>query len=141
MNTRNDAASAYRQFAARGASQLGQVVVLYDSAIQSFHQALRAIGENNIEQRTKHLNHALTVIALLQSSLDFEKGGQVALQLERFYNFNRGRVLEASIKSSSQILKEIISHFQVMRDAWTQVDTAESTPPPVTTAYAETALS
>src|SRR5437868_917197 len=114
---RYDAASAYRQLAARGASQLGLVVVLYDSAIQSFHQALRAMKDNNIEQRTNHLNRALTVIALLQSSLDFEKGGEVARQLERFYNVNRARVLEASMKSSAALLSDVNSHFQMLRDA------------------------
>jgi len=76
--------------------------------------------------RTAHLNHSLTVIALLQSSLDFEKGGEVARQLERFYNVFRGRVLEASIKSSPEILQDIIAQFRMMRDAWSEVDAAES---------------
>ena len=119
-------ASQYRQLAVRSQGPVGLIVLLYDSAIQSFHAALRAMEANQIEKCTAHLNHSLTVIALLQSSLDFEKGGEVARQLERFYNVFRGRVLEASIKSSPEILQDIIAQFRMMRDAWSEVDAAES---------------
>lgn len=121
-------ASQYRQLAVRSQGPVGLIVLLYDAAIQSFHAALRAMNANQIEKRNVHLNHALTVIALLQSSLDFEKGGEVALQLERFYNVFRGRVLEASIKSSPEILRDVISHFFSMRSAWSEVEIAASRP-------------
>ena len=57
---------AYRQADARGATSLRLVVLLYEQIIQDLRQASLAIDQNNIELRTKRINHALDVICLLQ---------------------------------------------------------------------------
>ena len=113
---------AYRQYAADGASPLGLIGMLYEAAVVSLHRALHAVEVNEIQQKTVHLNHVLAVIGELQSTLDFERGGEVARILERFYAFARNRVVEASIQNSQDILRQLAAQFLSLRDAWQQVE-------------------
>jgi flagellar biosynthetic protein FliS len=66
----NSPASTYQQLAARGASPVGLVVSLYDTILRDFRRAQAALIAGDVEQRVFELNHALTVIAHLQSVLN-----------------------------------------------------------------------
>jgi len=125
-----DAAFAYQQSTARGASAMGQVVALYDGILRDFRRAAAAIECGDIQTRVERLNHALTIIAELQGVLDFERGGQPARVLESFYNVTRPMILDASITCNATKLQELFSLFTRIRNAWAeaekQVETRES---------------
>ena len=53
------------------------VICLYEQAIEDLRCAVIALEKGDIEARTRGINHALTVIAQLQGSLDMERGGEV----------------------------------------------------------------
>jgi len=124
-----DPRNAYRESAARGASAVGQVVLLYEQMVEDLRRAVRAIEGNQIEDRTNAINHATVVVSHLQSSLNFEVGGDVARNLERFYNMLRGKLLEAQFQVSKEILAEQIAFLLDLRDAWIEVDRATAAPP------------
>jgi len=132
-----DARTLYRENAARGAGPVRQVVLLYEQIVEDLRRAENAIRQNRIEDRTKAINHATVVVGHLQSRLNFEEGGAVARNLERFYNLLRRKLLEAQVEASQPILSEQLSLLLDLRDAWMQVESAESarvTPaPPVPT--------
>jgi flagellar protein FliS len=115
-------ASEYRKRAVEGASPVGLVVLLYGGAITALMRAISAIEVNNIEKRVFELNKVLAILAELQGTLDFEKGGTVAQQLEKFYVVTRSQVLEASIKNSKPILEELVKHMTGIKEAWQQVE-------------------
>lgn len=115
-------AAAYRQVDARGATPVGLIVLTYDAAANSIHAAMRAISNGDVEQRTKHLNHLFTVIGVLQSALDYERGGEVARRLGRFYDIARAKTLEASMKASPAILEDLAAQFLSIREAWAEVE-------------------
>lgn len=119
-----DARNIYRENAARGASAVGQVVLLYEQMVEDLRRALRAIDENQVEERTNAINHAMVVVSHLQNSLNFAIGGDVAPNLERFYTMVRGRLLEAQFQASKEILNEQIAILLDLRDAWIEVDRA-----------------
>jgi flagellar protein FliS len=118
----NTAAQIYTQLSLEGASPMGLVVALYDNALKSLHRARRAIEANDIELRTKHLNHVLCIVAHLQGSLDLEHGGEVARTLLQFYTYARARVLEVSLTNSKEKLNDLASHFSSLRAAWQVVE-------------------
>lgn len=119
-----DARSEYREAAARGASPVRLVVTLYEQAIQDLTRAAAAMKLGEIEVRTRAINHALTVLGHLQGTLNRERGGEVARDLDRFYNCMRAQLMEAQFLMSSEILQQQISHLLSLRDAWIQVDYA-----------------
>ena len=121
-----DVRTLYREIAARGASPVRQVVLLYVQIVEVLRRARKAIEENHIEGRTQAINHAITVIAHLQSKFNLEAGGDVARHLERFYNMVRRRLLEAQVQASKEVLDEQIPLVLELRDAWTEVGRAEA---------------
>ena len=130
---------AYRQNAARMASPVGRVVLLYEQAIQDLSGALAAIENQDIETRTNKLNHALLIIGQLQACLDLDRGGEVGRNLDRFYSLLRNRLLEAQGSASATILRQQIELLLSVRAAWVEVECAEAhaaTPPLSATASA-----
>jgi flagellar protein FliS len=127
-----DARSSYREAAVRGASPVRLVICLYEQAIEDLRRAVIALEKGDIETRTRGINHALTVIAQLQGSLDMERGGDVARNLERFYSLVRVGLIEAQTKQSARILEQQISQLATVHEAWLEVEraTAGTTPLP-----------
>jgi|SRR5271165_194796 len=115
----------YREAAVGGASPLGLVARLYEQAIEDLRQALRAMERNDIALRSNKINHALLVVAHLQSQLDFERGGKVARDLERFYNVLRENLVQAQILNSQALLWQQITDLLEVRDAWQEAERAE----------------
>ncbi len=97
---------------------MGLVVMLYERAIADLQRATTAVEAHDIELRTKHLDHFLGVIAELEGSLDHRRGGQVAKNLERFYQLARARALNAAAQNSKEILSGLTEHFSALREAW-----------------------
>jgi len=120
--TTNNAASEYRKRSVEGASPVGLVVLLYGGMITSLMRAIAAVEAGNIEKRVNELNKVLAMLAELQGTLDFEKGGAVAQQLEVFYTVVRSQILEASIKNSKPLLEELVKHMTAVKEAWQQVE-------------------
>ena len=121
-----DARSSYREAAVRGASPVRLVICLYEQAIEDLRQAVLALEKGEIELRTRKINHAITVIGQLQGSLDMERGGDVARNLERFYNLIRTGLLDAQLKQSARILEEQISQLVLVYEAWLEVERSTS---------------
>lgn len=113
---------AYRESVVRGATPVGLVLILYEEVQRSLRNAARAIDQNNIEQRTLELSHAIHVVGHLQSVLDYEAGGRVALSLTRFYNVARAKILEASFRSDRAAIESLAADFAGLMEAWKQVD-------------------
>lgn len=118
--------TAYRETNGHGATAVRLVVLLYEQIIQDLTQAAQAIEENNIELRTNRINHALDVICLLQGTLNMEVGGQVARNLARFYETMRANLWEAQLQVSKQALLRQITDVLTLREAWAEVDRAET---------------
>ncbi|HEY2390821.1 MAG TPA: flagellar export chaperone FliS [Candidatus Angelobacter sp.] len=112
----------YRKRAVEGASPVGLVVLLYGGAVTALMRAISAVEANNIEKRVHELNKVLAILAELQGTLDFEKGGAVAAQLEKYYIVLRAQVLEASIKNSKSILEDLVKNVSGVKEAWQQVE-------------------
>jgi flagellar secretion chaperone FliS len=113
---------SYREAAVRGASPLRLVILLYEQAIEDLRRAQAAHGRKDLETRTREIKHALLVLGHLQSSLDKERGGQVAENLERFYSQVRIGLLEAQSKQSASLIEKQIALLMQVREAWCRVE-------------------
>ncbi len=123
-----DARLSYREAAVEGASPVRLVALLYEQAIEDLKRARAALDRCDIEARTRAINHAVVVIGYLQSSLDKEHGGRVAVNLERFYNQLRASLVEAQFTQSAAALELQISHLVEVHSAWCEVERANAAP-------------
>lgn len=120
---------SYREAAVAGASPVRLVVLLYEQAMEDLRRALAAHGRGDIEGRSREINHAILVIGHLQATLDKEQGGDVARNLERFYEHLRAGLVEAQCKQSAEVLERQISHLMQVHEAWRDVEKSQTAPP------------
>jgi flagellar protein FliS len=128
-----DARSSYRETAVRGANPVRLVICLYEQAIEDLRRAVLAQERGDIEARTRSINHAFTVIAQLQGSLDMGRGGEVATNLARFYNLVRAGLTEAQALQSTKILEQQIAQLATVHEAWLEVERVTAMPTPLST--------
>jgi len=120
-----NARSAYRENDVRGATAVRLVVLLYEQLVQDLHQALDALEKNDVEIRTRRINHAILVIGHLQSPLDFANGGQVAQDLNKFYDVLRQNLMQVQFHPSKSGIYQQITDVLTLREAWVEVERAE----------------
>ncbi|MGD0963647.1 MAG: flagellar export chaperone FliS [Candidatus Acidiferrales bacterium] len=115
-------AGRYLQGSAQGAHPVGLVARLYDAVVEDLRRALESLREGDVERRTRALNHALLIIAELESVLDYERGGQVARHLSGFYRVTRAMIVDANVRASGAEIERLIGLFLPVRQAWQQAE-------------------
>ena len=106
---------------------MGMVVLLYDRLVRDIHQAIAALNAGDVEARSGHVNHALLILQQLQGTLDFQRGGDTARQLETFYSYVRGKLLEAQICQSRDLMLEQVRAITDVRECWAKLETPAPT--------------
>src|SRR5437870_5563827 len=96
-NTALRAATAYRTTQVGSRSPVELVVLLYDGLVRYLNEARDAMVRGDLLAKRTALSRALGVVGELQSTLDRQKGGQVAEQLEALYTYISSRLLEANL--------------------------------------------
>lgn len=120
-----EVASLYRETSTRGGHPLSLVVKLYDAILEDLRRASSAVGTGDVQGRTASLNHALLVIAELQSVLDHDLGGEVSLRLDGFYNVTRALIMDANLHSTPGRIEKLIELYVPLRQAWKYVEQKE----------------
>ncbi|MEL5876673.1 flagellar export chaperone FliS [Cereibacter sphaeroides] len=97
-----------------------QIVLVTLRELERSLRALAAAAEAGGSYPDQHLNRAFTAIYILQSSLDFEKGGEIADNLFRVYEFCRLQVASAFRREHGQ-LTDAAGHIGAILGAWEQI--------------------
>jgi flagellar secretion chaperone FliS len=112
----------YREAAVAGASPVRLIIMLYEQVLEDLGRALTALRQGDIESRAREINHAILVIGHLQASLDMERGGKVAGNLERFYGQIRAGLVEAHARQSASLLERRIADLLQVHEAWCEIE-------------------
>lgn len=127
-----DASSAYRRTDGHSAGPIRLIIMLYEQLIKDLQRAIVAIEKRDIGCRTSELDHALKVVGQLQGSLDMEKGGEVANNLDNYYHTLRASLLQAQISASPVELHKQIRLLLELRETWVHVErSAQGTDEPI----------
>jgi flagellar protein FliS len=73
------------------------------------------------EKRKTSFSKSFTAIYILQTSLDFEKGGEIAESLFKVYEYCRAQVQKAFKKDSSARLETCLTVLNDIIDAWEKI--------------------
>jgi len=115
------ARNMYRQadsIASRAVSQPYDVVQITLRELNRSLGVLALSQETGRKYQPEQINRALTAIYILQSSLDFEEGGDIALDLFQLYEFARFHVLKAFRNEDDARLRDAASTMNDIMDAW-----------------------
>lgn len=96
------------------------ILMLYDGAIRFIQQAIKAIEENNIETAHNNLLRSQNIMVELMASLNFEKGGDLAANLFRIYEFMHYTLVQANLKKDAEPLTRISDQLKRLRESWGQ---------------------
>ncbi len=144
MNANRNALQSYGQ-AAQNVPAGTQIVMLYDGILKRLAEARLAIEEDRIADRFNAIKRASDIVNGLNSSLDFENGGDIAPMLDQFYNYAFFRLQRACMENSVSIIDELTANITQMRNAWAAVieqpETAQAAPRPAPGEAIDPALS
>jgi flagellar protein FliS len=126
------AAQHYIQTQVRSASPLELIVMLYDGVLRNTANALEAMERRDIRTRRDAISKSLAIISELQSTLNLEQGGDIAVELDRLYSWMTDALVQATIKQDAKPVHDVRTVVENLRDAWQQI--AVATPRPETAA-------
>ncbi|OUV77641.1 MAG: flagellar export chaperone FliS [Rickettsiales bacterium TMED131] len=99
------------------------VLLLFDELIKTariFSQNIK-VKNGNQEVKSENMSKALTIIYALQSSLDFERGGEIAENLYRLYEYTREQILIDNKSNEAAGVLVAISSLEDIREAWIEI--------------------
>lgn len=117
----SNAARAYFQTKVKTTTKEDLVVQLYEAAIKFLEQAKERIREKDYIAKGERIDRALMIIGELNSSLNAEKGGEVAKNLHAFYANCQARLLNASLKLDIEKIDEVINMLRQVSSAFAEV--------------------
>lgn len=115
--------SSYRETQVRSRTPLELVVMLYDGALKFMQTAREAIERRDIPARRDALSRTLAIVSELQSTLNLEQGGEIALSLDQLYSYTNVRLMDAAIKNDVAAIDDAKHVFEILRDGWSTIAT------------------
>jgi flagellar protein FliS len=104
-----------------GATPHQLVRILFDElllALDTSALALRAGDQHKCRDRQ---TRALTMLHALETSLDYDRGGDVAVSLGIVYREVRRRVLQATVTNDVEPMESARGFIAEIADAWNQI--------------------
>ena len=97
------------------------VAMLYDKAVLSLKAAVQAIHKDEIEVRWKNSHRAREIINHLFMTLDLEKGGEIASNLEALYGYMLVRLPDVDVNNDARVAEEVIELLEPLRASWNEL--------------------
>ncbi len=114
-------AQLYAKTEVQTASSVQVVVLLYDGVIQSLKLAQEGMLTNNMQDKARFLDRALTVVNELSASLNMEQGGTIANDLRRLYEYVQHEITQSNLHHDSTRLNSPIKCLGIVREAWVEL--------------------
>ena len=100
------------------------IMTMLDALVKSmqiFVDNIDIKNGGNAEMKSKHFSRAISIIYALQSSLDFEKGGDIANNLFQLYEYGRVKLIEDLGKGVANSTPQAIEVIASIRDSWEEM--------------------
>ena len=121
MGAANSYKKAYGAAEVETLSQRDILIRLFQGAERFLVQAQLAMSNRQIEPAHHHCQKARAIFVELLSTLNFELGGEIAVQLRDLYVFIIGRITEANLRKDPAIIAGILPAIATLREGWEQI--------------------
>lgn len=105
----------------QGANAHRLTLMLFDGFLERVAQAKGAIQQRDIELRGKKINDASSILLGLRDSLDLERGGELAQNLDALYDYIQRILLQAHLKADEDLLDECGRLMSQVASGWRDI--------------------
>ncbi len=117
----NKAAQAYFQTKVSTTDQGQLLLLLYDGALKYLQQAREKMLINDYAAKGIFISKVLDIINELTNTLNLEKGGSLAENLNNLYFLCTTRLLQANLKMNVEQLDNVASILSGLRSAYAEI--------------------
>lgn len=97
------------------------IQMLMEGALSKIATAKGCIARNDIAEKSRQITWGMNIIQGLRTSLDAQKGGEVAANLDSLYEYMGRRLLEANVSNDVAILDEVSSLLMEVKAGWDNI--------------------
>lgn len=112
---------AYREAQVKTSDGLDLVILLYDEGVRYLREAADAYRQKDFERKSERLIYGMEVITELLSSLDLEKGGEIAKRLQALYTFMLQELLMADAREDPEAIERIAGMLEDLKGSWVEL--------------------
>jgi flagellar protein FliS len=120
--------TAYLETKILSADPVELIDILYEHAILQVRDARSSLAGGDIAVRARAISKTIEILGELESSLDHERGGAIASNLARLYQYMRGRLTAANLKRADDPLAEVEALLKTLGEAWHAISPRKSPP-------------
>lgn len=113
--------NANREAVAESENPHALITVLFDELIRSMRLYISNANSGELTE-DEHFVRALTILYGLQSSLDFENGGEIADNLYRLYEYARQQLLLTTKGEDTSGVSAAVDAIENIREAWHKIE-------------------
>jgi flagellar protein FliS len=104
-----------------GADPHALVAILYEELLKALDAMAAAAARKDFGQRGERQARALRLLSGLEMSLDFEQGGELAVDLARVYREGRRLVIAAGRENDTSKIAQAREMIGGVAEAWAQI--------------------
>ncbi len=111
----------YQMIDSAGKSTPELLVQVYDGVVRKMRDAIAACKEGNDDAAQAALEKTKTVMVHLYTSLDNDKGGDIAVKLGQLYAYIVERIIYTQATKDTKTIEECIGILENIRSAWAEL--------------------
>ncbi len=97
------------------------LLMMYEGAIKFLKQSKAGLEANDMAKFCRFLSKSQAIIAELMNTLDFEKGGAIAKDLDRLYDFMLFYLTEANLHRDAKRITKVIGLIDTIYSAYKEI--------------------
>ncbi len=97
------------------------LLMMYEGAIKFLKLSVVGLEEKDIPKFCRYLSKGQAIIAELMNTLDFEKGGNIARDLDRLYDFMLFYLSEANLYRDPQRITKVLGLIDTIYSAYREI--------------------
>jgi flagellar secretion chaperone FliS len=111
------------------------VLMLYDGAIRFMNQAINDDTDPDEAARIQKMHTSIikaqNILIELRANLDFNAGGDYAVELDRLYDYYIRRLMKANLSKTTEPIHEVIGLIGQLRSGWAEMLLKQSANEPI----------
>jgi|SRR5690554_794589 len=98
------------------------IQMLMEGGLTRLAQARGAMEREQTALKGELIGKAIGIVNGLRQSLDVEKGGEIAANLDGLYDYMVRRLMEANLKNDPAILEEVSGLLREVKEGWDAIE-------------------